>query len=44
MKIVVENVCAFDLIYACNVIKLFSTDQGVCIDRFDPDIILAKAL
>ena len=44
MKIVVEIVSAFVLIYVYNVIKLSSTDQGVCIDRFDPDIILAKAL
>ena len=44
MKIVVGIISTFVLIYVCYFIKYFSSDQGVCIDRFVPDIILAKAL
>lgn len=44
MKIVVEIISTFVLIYVCYVIKFFSSVQGVYMNRPDPDIILTKAL
>ena len=44
MKIVVEIICTFVLIYVCYGEISILSGQGVYIDRTDPDIILAKAL